>query len=154
MPREAPPSGYAGSSFQAAHHIASSLRLFVPNSLMVYHRSFSPEGSARDIFLWLGIFSLCTVPTTTTAPSLCALVLSSILIPFFSHVPSRALLSVHSFPQIVAMACWVSPQHDRNWLLFVCRCYSFPSLTKKRNKFLAQGILFLYRFLDHGGGSS
>jgi hypothetical protein len=34
-------------------HIASSLRLFIPNSLLVYHRSFFSEGSARYVFLWL-----------------------------------------------------------------------------------------------------
>jgi hypothetical protein len=45
------------SGFQAARrHIAPSLRLFILNSLMVYHHSFSSEGSARDIFLWLGFF--------------------------------------------------------------------------------------------------
>lgn len=47
--------------------------------------------------------------------------------PCFSHIPSR----VHSPPQIPAMASWVSLQHDRNWLLFACRCYSFPSLKKE-----------------------
>jgi hypothetical protein len=55
VPREAPPGGCAGSSLQASRHIAPSLRLFVPNSLTVYHRFFSSEGSAHDI-LWLGIF--------------------------------------------------------------------------------------------------
>jgi hypothetical protein len=45
------------SGFQAARHIAPSLALFVPNSLTVYYLFFSPEGSARDIFVWLGIFS-------------------------------------------------------------------------------------------------
>jgi hypothetical protein len=40
----------------AARLIAPSLRLFVSNSLTVYQRSFSSEGSARDI-LCLGNFS-------------------------------------------------------------------------------------------------
>jgi hypothetical protein len=37
-------------------HTASSLRLFVPSSLSVYHLSFFSEVSAGDIiFLWLGL---------------------------------------------------------------------------------------------------
>jgi hypothetical protein len=63
-----------------ARHISPSLRLFVPNSLTVYHRSFFSEGSARDIFLWLGIFCLSAVPTNTAAPSLSAIVPSATLI--------------------------------------------------------------------------
>jgi hypothetical protein len=36
----------------AARHIAPSLRLFVPNSLKVYHRSFSSEGCACNVFFF------------------------------------------------------------------------------------------------------
>jgi hypothetical protein len=56
-------------------YIAPSLRLFVPNSLTVYHRSFFPEGSAPDVFLWFGLlFCGDYIPTAPTAPFLRVLV--------------------------------------------------------------------------------
>lgn len=51
-------------------------------------------------------------------------------------------LFVHSSPQIPASACWGFPQHDRNWLLFVCRCYSFPSLKKRGTNFSLKVFCF------------
>jgi hypothetical protein len=41
--------------FQAFRHTAPSLRLFVPNSLRVYHRLFSSEGCACNVFLFLSL---------------------------------------------------------------------------------------------------
>jgi hypothetical protein len=44
------------SSFQVSCHIVPSLRLFIPNSLVVYRRSFFFfKVSACGIFLWLGL---------------------------------------------------------------------------------------------------
>jgi hypothetical protein len=63
----------------AACHNAPSLRLFVPNSLTVYHRSLLSEVPARDViflgcsgfyFFSYGVHS----PTNITAPSLRGLV--------------------------------------------------------------------------------
>jgi hypothetical protein len=66
-------------------HTAPSLRLFVSNSLTVYHRSLLSELPARDVTS-LGcsgfppFFRGVRSPTTTTAPSLRALVPSGTLI--------------------------------------------------------------------------
>jgi hypothetical protein len=65
-------------------HIVPSLRLLVPNSLSVCHRSFFSVVSARDVFLWLG-FSCCDYsPAATSAPSLRTFVPSGSLIRFES----------------------------------------------------------------------
>jgi hypothetical protein len=64
------------SGFQAFHHTAPSLRLFVPNSLKVYHCSFSSEGCACNVFffqrfLLLGFFRVAVItlqPLTLLAP--------------------------------------------------------------------------------------
>jgi hypothetical protein len=73
------------SGFQASWHIAPFLMLFVPNSLLAYHCSFFPVGSARDVFLWVGLSCRGDYSSTvTTAPSLSALVPSVSLIRFRS----------------------------------------------------------------------
>jgi hypothetical protein len=54
-------------------HTTPSLRLFVPNSLTVYHHSFISGGCAFNVFLQVVIsVSLCSgcSLTATTAPSL------------------------------------------------------------------------------------
>jgi hypothetical protein len=33
-------------------------------------------------------------------------------------------------PSTLAVAHWVFPKHDRNWLWFTCRCFTCPSITK------------------------
>jgi hypothetical protein len=70
--------------FQPPRHIAPSLRLFVWNSLLVYHCSFFSKVSVLVICLWLGLSRGDYSPTTTTTPSLRAHVLSDSLLRFQS----------------------------------------------------------------------
>jgi hypothetical protein len=58
------------SGFQPSCHNALSLRIFVPSSLTVYHRSFFSEYSVRDVNLWLGLSRGDHSPTATKAPTL------------------------------------------------------------------------------------
>jgi hypothetical protein len=76
-------------SFQTACYIAPSSRLFVPNSLTVYHRSFLPRAELATFVIGLNFLPVarvlsffCRVSpfTTTTAPSLGALVPNGTLI--------------------------------------------------------------------------
>jgi hypothetical protein len=62
-------------------HTAPSLRLFVPNSLMMCHLSF--RGCACNVsFPWLCSFGSNDSPTATTAPSLDQLILNGSLIHY------------------------------------------------------------------------
>jgi hypothetical protein len=72
-------------SSQSLRHIATSLRLFIPNSLQVYHHFFSSEGCACDICAWSqipprgSVFHGVCSPTGPTTPSLSPLVLNGSL---------------------------------------------------------------------------
>jgi hypothetical protein len=66
------------SGFEAARHIAPSLRLFVPNSLMVCHLLFLLRVVLCDVLLPMDRFLRGDhSPTATPATSLRALILSS-----------------------------------------------------------------------------
>jgi hypothetical protein len=86
-------------SNRSLHHIAPSLRLFIPSSLQVYRHFFFSEGSACDICAWShlplcgSVFHGVYSPTTPAASFSRPLILSSSLIgcqwvQVYHHHPS------------------------------------------------------------------
>jgi hypothetical protein len=83
-----PPIQFHCSCFQAFCHIVPSLRLFIANTLTVYHRSFFFWGLCSwHLLVAQGFSFLFTLSTTTIAPSLCALIPSGTLINFCQFLP-------------------------------------------------------------------
>jgi hypothetical protein len=79
------------------YHI-TPLRLFVPNSLTVYHHFLFSEGYACGFFLWLGVSPPPTgsdhSPTATTTHPLSALISSGTLLRFGQN---RFIIFIQNF---------------------------------------------------------
>jgi hypothetical protein len=67
------------------------------------------------------------------------------LLPSFLFHPSLSHLYVnpYSSPHILAMMCWVLPEHKRNRILWTCRCFSY---FVKKNKQISHMRYFISYF--------